>query len=47
MADKFADAKVVIRGANSKKNRLCNGQTKMVKRQTTIYKTLHSKVKFE
>jgi len=41
----FADTKGVIRSRKSKKNRQYNGQTK--NRQTTIYKTLHRKLKTE
>ena len=37
------DTKVVIRIRQPKKDRQYNGQTKITKGKTTIYKTLHRK----
>jgi hypothetical protein len=43
----FDDTKGVIRIRTSKKDRQYNGQKKRTKGQTTIYKTLHRKLKKE
>ena len=43
----FEDAKLVIRIRKSKTNRQHNGKRKSAKGQTTIYKTLHRKLKIE
>jgi len=46
--EKFADAKRVVRGRKSKTGRQHNGQKrKSTKGQTTIYKTLHRKLRIE
>ena len=48
--DEFEDTKGVIRIPKSKKDRQCNGQKKKDKKtkgQTTIYSTLHIKLKIE
>jgi hypothetical protein len=44
--EEFEDTKGVIRIRNSK-DRQHNGQQKGIKGQTTIYKTLHIKLKIE
>jgi hypothetical protein len=44
---KFADTKGVIRSHQSKKDKQYNGQRKRTKGLTTIYKTLHRKLKIE
>jgi hypothetical protein len=47
MEEEFEDTKGVIRIRKSKKDRQHNGQKKKYKRQTTVYKTLHIKLKIE
>jgi hypothetical protein len=43
----FEDTNDVIRIRKSKKNRQRNGQRNRIKGRTTIYKTLHIKLKIE
>jgi hypothetical protein len=44
----FVDNKAAIKGRKSKKHRKCNHQKKRKKKErTTIYKTLHRKLKIE
>jgi hypothetical protein len=45
--EKFEDTEGVIRICISKTNRQCNGHRKRAKEPTTIYKTLHIKLKIE
>ena len=47
LQEKIEDTKVVIRSCKTKKDRQHNGQRKRTKEQTTIYKTLHRKLKIE
>ena len=44
---KLKDTKGVIRSRKSKKDRQFNGQKKLKKEQTMIYKILHRKLKIE
>jgi len=45
--EEFEDTKGVIRIRKSKQDRQHNGKKKRTKGQTTIYKTLHIKLKIE
>jgi len=45
--EKFEDTKGVLRFRKSEKDRQHNGQKKKSKWTTTIYKTLHRKLKIE
>jgi len=47
LQEEFEDIKEVIRIRKLKKDRQHSGKTKWIKRQTTIYRTPHIKLKIE